>query len=47
MNAATGKPFSWKDECVQLSPPVQYNDAATSQAQAAVKEFLTKLFRLD
>ena len=46
-NTATGKPFSWKDECVQLGPPVQYNDAATSQAQAAVKEFLTKLFRLD
>lgn len=47
INAATGNPFSWKDECVQLGPPVQYNDAATTQAQAMVKEFLTKLFRLN
>ena len=47
MNVATGKPFSWRDECVQLGPPVQYNDAANSQAQAAVKEFLTKLFHLN
>ena len=47
INTATRKPFSWKDECAQLVPPVQYNDVATSQAQAAVKEFLTKLFRLD
>lgn len=47
MNVATGKPFLWRDECVQLGPPVQYNDAANSQAQAAVKEFLTKLFHLN
>ncbi len=44
MNAATGMPFSWKDACVQMGPSVQYNDAAATQAQMAVKGLLEEAF---
>jgi dienelactone hydrolase len=46
VNVATGKPFSYNDACVELGPTVGYDKAATEAAQAAVKKFLTEVFRL-
>jgi dienelactone hydrolase len=44
VNAATGRPFTYADACVEYGPSSQYNDAAATAAQAAVKEFLTGVF---
>lgn len=47
INVATGKPFSYKDTCVELGPTLGYDKTATEASQAAVKELLTGVFRLD
>jgi len=47
INIETGKPFSYNDACVELGPTVGYDKAATEAAQAAVKEFLEGVFRLN
>ena len=47
INVETGKPFTYNDACVERGPTVGYDKAATEAAQAAVKEFLTGLFRLN
>ncbi len=44
INAATGKPFSYADACVEYGPAAQYNDAAATAAHEAVKLFLERLF---
>lgn len=44
LNAATGRPFTYADGCVERGPSVQYNDAATTAAQAAVRAFLKEVF---
>lgn len=44
INAATGKPFTYADAGVEYGPSAQYNDAAATAAQVAVKAFLTELF---
>jgi dienelactone hydrolase len=47
INVETGKPFSYKDACVEFGPTVGYSNEATEAAQAAVKDFLTTVFRLN
>ncbi|RCW85164.1 dienelactone hydrolase family protein [Phyllobacterium bourgognense] len=44
LNAATGRPFSYADTCVEYGPSSQYNDTATTAAQAAVKVILSEVF---
>jgi dienelactone hydrolase len=46
MNADTEKPFSYKDECVELSPHVGGNPTTAEEARKAVVEFLQGLFKL-
>jgi dienelactone hydrolase len=46
VSVATGKPFRWDDPCVRHSATVGYDAAATAQATAALKNFLTMAFRL-
>jgi dienelactone hydrolase len=46
INIDTGKPFTYNDTCMELGPTVGYDKEATAAAQAAVKEFLTGVFRL-
>jgi len=46
VNAETGEPFTYQDACVELGPAAHYNGRAADAAQVAVKEFLTRTFRL-
>ena len=47
INLETGKPFTYTDACVKHGATVGYDKAATAAAQAAVKEFLSAIFRLN
>jgi dienelactone hydrolase len=44
LNAATGRPFTYADACVEYGASAQYNDAAATAAQTAVYQFLTEVF---
>jgi dienelactone hydrolase len=44
VNAATGRPFGYSDASVAFGPSSQYNGAAATAAQAAVKAFLEEVF---
>jgi dienelactone hydrolase len=46
LNADTQQPFSYKDDCVELSPHVGGNPATAEEACKAVVEFLQGLFKL-
>ena len=41
LNAATNKPFTYQDSCVELGPTIAYNQEASAKARAAVKEIMT------
>jgi dienelactone hydrolase len=45
INAATGAPFSWTDDCVERGPAVQMNPAAMSAAERDVLAVLSIVFR--
>jgi dienelactone hydrolase len=47
LNIETGEPFTYTDACVERGATVGYDKTATAAAQAAVKEFLTQVFRLN
>jgi dienelactone hydrolase len=46
INAATGKPFSYTDPCVNLKPHVGGHEEATRATRAAVTDFVKKTFDL-
>ena len=45
VNAATGKPFTYDDACVEYGPSSQYNEAAATAAQEAVRSLLEDVFK--
>jgi len=47
INAASSRPFTMQDPCVERGPHVGYNAAATSAATQAVKEFLQTTLKLN
>lgn len=47
LNAATDRPFTYQDECVERDPHVGYDAAATEAARQSVRAFLRALFKLD
>ena len=46
MNAATQKPFSYRDSCVERGPHVGYSPAASASAHQAVSDFLAARLKL-
>lgn len=46
-NAATDRPFTYQDECVERDPHVGYDASATQAARQSVRAFLKALFKLD
>jgi dienelactone hydrolase len=47
INSNTGKPFSWKDGCVEMGPATHFNPAAADAAEKKVKAFLGQIFDLE
>jgi dienelactone hydrolase len=47
VNVSTGKPFTYKDPCVETDPHLAYNEPATKATQKAVKEQLRAAFKLE
>jgi dienelactone hydrolase len=47
LNTSTQKPFSYKDDCVQLNPHVGGNAEATAAARIAVTELVRQVFKLE
>ncbi len=41
---SAGKPFAWDNPCVERGPTVAYDEQATAQTVASVKEFLKAVF---
>jgi dienelactone hydrolase len=46
VNVATGQPFTYQDQCVQVDPHLGYNEAAANATRKAVKDFLRATFKL-
>jgi dienelactone hydrolase len=46
LNAKTGVPYGLDDPCVERGPQVAYNAAAHQATSAAIKEFLSAIFKL-
>jgi dienelactone hydrolase len=46
LNAATRKPFTYSDACVERGPHVGYNEAAAQATKRAVLDFLTARLHL-
>lgn len=44
LNTATGKPFTYRDACVEYGASIKYDDDATTAAQAEVIELLGAVF---
>ncbi|WP_457301808.1 dienelactone hydrolase family protein [Phyllobacterium sp. P5_D12] len=47
LNVATNKPFTSDDACMELGSTERYDKVAAEAAQAAVKQLLTEVFRLN
>ena len=46
IDADTAEPYSWKNPCVKLGLTSGFDKAADAAARAAVKDFLSGLFKL-
>jgi len=47
VNAATSKPFTYQDECVERDPHTGYDAAATEAARQSIHGFLQTVFKLN
>jgi dienelactone hydrolase len=47
INAATGRPFSYKDPCVETDPHLGYDEPAAQATRLAVKQLLRTTFKLE
>lgn len=47
LNAGSGQPFTYKDDCVQLNPHVGGNAEATQAARVAVSDLVRQVFKLE
>jgi dienelactone hydrolase len=47
LNQETKQPFSYSDACVEKGPTVAYQEAASKQARAYVRDFLKEVFALN
>ena len=46
LNEETKQPFGYGDVCVEKGPTVAYQEAASKQARAYVRDFLKEVFAL-
>jgi dienelactone hydrolase len=47
VNTATGKPFTYKDECIRRDPHLGYHEGAANATRTAVKAFVRQVFKLE
>jgi dienelactone hydrolase len=46
VNVATGRPFTYQDDCIRRDPHVGYHEAAANATRTAVKAFVRNVFKL-
>ena len=47
VNVATGRPFTYKDDCIRRDPHLGYHEGAANATRTAVKGFIRSVFKLE
>jgi dienelactone hydrolase len=47
IHAATGQPFTYKDDCIRRDPHLGYHEASANATRQAVKGFVRTVFKLE